>query len=205
MYSKHRLEMLSDAVFAIAMTLLILDLKVPMGVAPGQLAAALMHEEASWFSFVLTFMLSATMWALQHRLFDITEKIDKSSLIFTFVFLGGVSILPFSTSLLGHYYVADRTAAVFYACVLFLISAALTLQFEWSRWKQHLRLGGTATTLRLELHSGTVLMGCAIAIFGLAHSDRSEFFLIAGAVLLSTLIARIEKLKSWKTARMVRK
>jgi uncharacterized membrane protein len=74
MYSKHRLEMLSDAVFAIAMTLLILDLKAPTDVAPGQLVSTLMHEKSSYLSLVLTFMLSASMWAFQPRLFEVTES-----------------------------------------------------------------------------------------------------------------------------------
>ncbi len=55
MFSKRRIEALSDGVFAIAMTLLILDLKVPLDTPPGQLGAALLHDVASWVSFMVTF------------------------------------------------------------------------------------------------------------------------------------------------------
>jgi uncharacterized membrane protein len=203
MYSKHRLEMLSDAVFAIAMTLLILDLKAPTDVAPGQLVSTLMHEKSSYLSLVLTFMLSASMWAFQHRLFEVTESIDKVSLVLTFIFLGGVSILPFSTSLLSHYYSADPAASVFYVGVLFLTSSSLSLQYEWSRWKRHLHPDRASNSLRLELFAGAVFMGYAIVILRSTYPERNKVFLLLGAVLISPLVRRLSKFQFSKTFQQI--
>lgn len=74
MYSKHRIEALSDAVFAIAMTLLILDIKVPDAGFPGGLAAALKHELHDWVSFLITFALTSIFWIFQHRVFERIEE-----------------------------------------------------------------------------------------------------------------------------------
>jgi uncharacterized membrane protein len=97
MYSKHRLEGLSDGVFAVAMTLLIFDLKVPTDTASGQLGAALAKDGASWVSFLVTFGLAAQFWSFQHRVFDRIEKLTVSSVALTFTFLCFVSLLPFTT------------------------------------------------------------------------------------------------------------
>jgi len=101
-YSKHRLEALSDAIFAIAMTLLVLEIKVPTGVPHGQLAHALAQPFKDWVALVFTFLLSARFWVLQHQLFDLLEKIKPRTLVTTFIFLGLITLLPFSTALWGH-------------------------------------------------------------------------------------------------------
>ena len=95
MFSKHRIEALSDAIFAIVMTLLVLDLKVPETIGPGGLLHALAADRATWASFFLTFLLASVFWVLQHQVFDLLEAISHQTLIPTFVFLGFVTILPF--------------------------------------------------------------------------------------------------------------
>ena len=75
MVGKTRIEALSDALFAIVMTLLILEIKVPIGVPPYQLAAELAKDAPSWVSFAITFLLASIFWVDQHRVLHALAKI----------------------------------------------------------------------------------------------------------------------------------
>src|SRR5947209_6864270 len=100
MFSKHRVEALSDGIFAIVMTLLIIEIKVP---EKGPLAEALRSQAHEWISFAVTFGIASLFWVLQHRLFDLVERLNTGILTLTFLALCLVTVLPFSTSLWGHH------------------------------------------------------------------------------------------------------
>ena len=132
MFSKHRLEALSDGVFAIAMTLLVLDIKVPVGVAKGQLGEALAKDAHGWISFAITFFIASVFWTFQHRLFELLEGVSQKMLVPTFVFLAFVSVLPFSTSLWGRH-ISEPLALLIYFGNQFAIAVALTVKLELAR------------------------------------------------------------------------
>ena len=117
---KHRIEALSDGIFAIAMTLLILDIKVPAEIAPGGLGHAITHEGHEWISFLVTFLNASTFWVAQHRVFDLLEEIGTESLVLTFVTLGFVTVLPITTSMWG-----TISRSLWYSCC--------TLPISWDR------------------------------------------------------------------------
>ena len=149
MFSKHRIEALSDAIFAIVMTLLVLDLKVPETIGPGGLLHALAADRATWASFFLTFLLASVFWVLQHQVFDLLEAISHQTLIPTFVFLGFVTILPFSTALLGHH--PQPLSVSLYFANMFALAASLTAKLEVSRTMNHIRTGLAMRVMRAEL------------------------------------------------------
>lgn len=126
MFLKHRVEALSDAVFAIAMTLLILDIKVPLG-NEGPLSAALKHESHAWVSFAVSFLLAGIFWMHQHQVFEVATGWSKPNLLLTFVFLAFVSTLPFSTSLWGHH-LSDPLAQTIYFGNQFVLAVVLLVQ-----------------------------------------------------------------------------
>jgi len=160
MFSKHRLEALSDGVFAIVMTLLILDIKVPLGVAPGALGAALAQDGHAWVSFVVTFLISSIFWNLQRKVFELVDEMTSESLALTFVFLGLVTVLPFSTSLWGHY-IRERLAFVLYFSNQLTIAIVLTAKLEISRLRGQLHHGPEAGDLRLRLYMMCAVMASA--------------------------------------------
>ena len=157
MYSKNRLEALSDGVFAIAMTLLILDIKIPHSVAPGHLAEDLAKDSHAWISFVVTFFLTSIFWSFQHRVFDLVERATRATLIPTFIFLGFVSVLPFSTSLWGHY-IREPLAFSLYFANQFAIAATLTIKLEIARAHRNMRLSLAADLMRFRLYMVSLIM-----------------------------------------------
>jgi uncharacterized membrane protein len=104
-----RLANLSDAVFAIAMTLLVLGLDVP-DVAATALAGALREVVPQLVAFVLGFALVANVWWLHHRLFSCLDVAERGLIALDLALLGVVALVPFPTGLVGRY--PTETAAV---------------------------------------------------------------------------------------------
>jgi uncharacterized membrane protein len=96
-----RVSNLSDAVFAIAMTLLVLTLDVP-DAAEGPLADALAQRLPQLIAFVLAFALVANIWWAHHKLVAHLGTMDRGLIAITLVLLGAVALVPFPTSLIGN-------------------------------------------------------------------------------------------------------
>ena len=110
-----RVEAFSDGVFAIAITLLILDVHVP-SVSQGNLGAALIRQWPTYVAYLISFAFIGIMWVNHHRLFNHIRRSDNRLMFLNLLLLMGVSVVPFPTALLAaHYYSGGRTiaAAVF--------------------------------------------------------------------------------------------
>ena len=106
-----RVEAFSDGVFAIAITLLILNLKVPSGPA-GNLGAALARQWPTYAAFLISYAFIGIMWVNHHRLFNHIRRSDNGLLFLNLLLLLGITVVPFPTALLAaHYGTADRTVA----------------------------------------------------------------------------------------------
>jgi uncharacterized membrane protein len=104
--SLGRLLALSDGVFAIAMTLLALDLQVPVlhgHVTSQQLMHALAQQTDSYWSFILSFYVIAIYWGAHRRLMRSVTAFNPNLVRDTAFLLLIVAALPFPTSLLGKY------------------------------------------------------------------------------------------------------
>jgi uncharacterized membrane protein len=114
----ERLVFFSDAVFAIAITLLALELKVP-DIEPGRAAdllpAALLALAPKYIAFLITFLVVGGYWQLHHRYFRHINAFDGRLIWLNLLLLISVAFLPFPTAVLGSY-VGERTAIVFYTC-----------------------------------------------------------------------------------------
>ena len=101
--SSRRTEAFSDGVFAIAITLLVLDLAVP----PLQeserdgLAAALGHEWPSYFAYLVSFLVVGIIWINHHTMLTLLERVDRPVLFANLMLLLTVSVIPFPTRLLA--------------------------------------------------------------------------------------------------------
>jgi uncharacterized membrane protein len=100
--SKQRLEAFSDGVFAIVITLLILDIRIPV-VPPPALGVALVNILPQMLTYILSFFIVGLYWHLHHQVAAQIKQIDEPFIWLNLIWLLFVSTLPFPTALLGRY------------------------------------------------------------------------------------------------------
>jgi uncharacterized membrane protein len=104
--STNRLEAFSDGVFAIAITLLVLDIHVPEA-GEGSLGHELLAQWPSYAAYVVSFITIGIIWINHHAAFSRLREVDHSILICNLLLLMSVGILPFTTSLMAAYLKED--------------------------------------------------------------------------------------------------
>jgi uncharacterized membrane protein len=132
--STGRLEAFSDGVFAIAITLLVIELRPP-DVEGSELAGALWDLWPSYFAYFVSFVTIGVMWLNHHRIFAQVRAVDSPLLLLNLNLLLWVAVIPFPTAVVADY-LADggagaRTAMVLYSAVFFLAGVAFGLLFGW--------------------------------------------------------------------------
>jgi len=135
--SLEHLTALSDGVFAVAMTLLVLDLRVPVSTAATAysehgLWRALLAMGPSFAAYLLSFTMLGTFWLAQHTLLGILGRCDRTLSWISLGFLFVVSLLPFSAALLAHY-VHLRLAVGVYWLNILLLGAGLEAAARYGR------------------------------------------------------------------------
>jgi uncharacterized membrane protein len=121
----ERLIFFNDAVFAIALTLLVVNIRVP-DVDGGRLGPALVGLLPNFFSYALSFAVIALFWVAHHRNFQYVERLDGPLVGWNMLLLFFIAFLPFPTALLGEHG-DQRLAAVFYAVWLTLTRASSSM------------------------------------------------------------------------------
>jgi uncharacterized membrane protein len=111
----ERLVAFSDGVFAIAMTLLVLNLTVPnLSGSTDRVNEDLWnHLGDQWpelFGYALSFAVIGRYWLVHHRLFRLVRRADSAVLVWNLLLLGFIALIPWPTEMLGRY--SDTTAAV---------------------------------------------------------------------------------------------
>lgn len=122
-FPRDRLETLTDGIYAVALTLLVLNLKLPTDqLGAGRLSEALLNQLPNLLTWLLSFWVILIYWEAQVRLSRLVEQVDQTVLRLDYVHLGLISLLPFSTSLVGLDQ-DQRLAVLIYTGNLWLISA----------------------------------------------------------------------------------
>lgn len=135
----ERLTFFSDAVFAIAMTLLALDLRLPAGgesPSNAQLLTQLLGLWPKYLAYVVSFMAIGTFWLGHHRRFRLIRRCDRGLLALNLLFLMVIAFVPFPTSVISES--GNRTATIFYALTMTL--GGLMLAALWWHASWHNRL-----------------------------------------------------------------
>lgn len=114
--SKGRVEAFSDGVLAVAITLLVLDLRVD--VHGGSLAAQLRHDWPSYAAYLISFFVVGVVWVNHHALFSLARHLDRTVVFYNLVLLMFVTTIPFTTSTMAEYLreggANERVAIVLY-------------------------------------------------------------------------------------------
>jgi len=129
--SVERLAALSDGIFAVAMTLLVLDLRVPASEAihnEHDLWRALVALSPRLAMYMMSFLTLGIFWVGQQTQLNHLKRSDRSLSWIHIVFLFAVSLTPFSTMLLAGF-IAHRLALIAYWFNILLLGA--TLYFSW--------------------------------------------------------------------------
>ena len=104
--SKHRLEALTDGIFAVTMTLLVIELKLPERSAvhdPSDLAIGILRLTHTFIAWIISFFVLAIFWFSHHRLFHHIRVVNGNLLWLNIFYLSSVSLMPFSSALAGEY------------------------------------------------------------------------------------------------------
>src|SRR6185369_12446513 len=99
----ERLSVLTDGVYAIAITLLVLDVKVPEHLSPGQVPLALLDNIPKFVTYLIGFTACAIGWTFTYLSPSLVRRGGASHLICTLLSLLAVGLLPFSSALMGNY------------------------------------------------------------------------------------------------------
>jgi len=127
----RRLENLADGVFSIAMTLLVLDLRVPQlasTVSDGELRASLATLMPNFLSFILSFVLLGVFWIGHHIQFSFIRRTDRTHQWLNMLFFFLMVLVPFSAAMLGRFG-THQLAVIWYGGNV--AAAALALQLHW--------------------------------------------------------------------------
>jgi uncharacterized membrane protein len=162
--NKNRVEAFSDGVFAIVITLLILDIRVP-DVDYSQLLASLVALLPRVFAYMISFGVIGVYWLAHHQSLQLVGKLNGFLIWLNLVYLLVVSFLPFPTALLGRYPMQPIPIVIY---GLNLIVANTT---------------GLMLTLYLRAHPE---LGS-----GLAHRASHKSFYLYGFVNLSYILAML--------------
>ena len=119
--SPRRLEALADGIFAIAMTLLVLELRVPEVTAPGDLASHLVDLWPRFATFFISFVVLGVYWFAHHQTFYFLVRVNRTLVWLSMLFFLGAVLIPFVASLLGSY-PDDPVALSLYGGVLGLLA-----------------------------------------------------------------------------------
>jgi uncharacterized membrane protein len=105
-FQLERIILFSDAVFAIAITLLVIEIKIPEiheNVSNAALLHSLKHLIPKFVGFLISFMLIGLYWTIHHRMFGYVTSYDRKLLLLNLIFLFFIALMPFSTGFYSEY------------------------------------------------------------------------------------------------------
>lgn len=140
----ERLVFFSDAVFAIAVTLLALEIRLPGGALPGsegtlteaQLLAQLTGIWQKYLAYAISFLVIGMFWMGHHRKFRFIKRYNSSLIMLNLLILMVITFVPFTSSVISEY--PDWVATVFHALTMMLIALLMAALWGYAIWHNRL-------------------------------------------------------------------
>jgi uncharacterized membrane protein len=181
---RSRLEAFSDGVFAVAITLLALDLTVAGPEGHGSLADQLHGKWPAFLAYLVSFFMIGIIWVNHHMLVRSITRVDRTLLFLNLALLLFVVLIPFSTAIVADYFSRHdwntQVAMMIYSGVFLGMSVSFASIFEWTLHGQRV-----SQPLPPEAHwparvrfTGGALVYVAAIVIALV-SDLASFVLIA--------------------------
>jgi len=180
--SKHRLDALVDAVLAITMTLLVLELRLPEEGVEHLFAAIgeLMPKIISW---VVSFLILAQFWRGQMQATNGLEKMDIPLFHIMVAWLLFTSVIPFTSSMIGEHN-ENPQSHVFYAANLILIEAVVALRNSYLKRHAALFEDGDTSKAKLEFSTTIAITLAALASVAAAYLIEPDYASVAYVLVL---------------------
>lgn len=128
----YRIQALTDGIFAISMTLLVLSLDMPQkeqALDQRGLFSFILSQGQDLFNYALSFVLLAVFWLIHHQQFHFIKRVDRRLIWINILTLMTVGLVPFATSLLGDY-PAHSVAELLFALNMFVLG--FLFYWNWS-------------------------------------------------------------------------
>jgi uncharacterized membrane protein len=185
-----RIEAFSDGVFAIAITLLIIEIGVPHVVGTESLSEKLVELWPSYLGYAISFLVIGTVWANHHNRFRLISRSDHILLFLNIVFLMCVAFIPFPTALLADYLSGTEehrtTAVAVYSGTLAVTAVFFTILWLYAAGNYRL-VDRAFDPLLLRAMTRRYVFGMLLYILAFALA----FFSAAASLALIVILALI--------------
>lgn len=201
--SATRLETLADGVFAIVMTLLVLELGVPAitGADNAALTGALAGMWPEFLIYALSFMVLGVYWLMHKMIFDVIIGADPPLVWLNILFLMTVGLIPFSTALVGEHGDLPITAFAYGINLLLAFGAAWAIWAQATRGRRLVDASLEAVVIRGAHRMGfvyfTVLAGTSVMGLFAPLAAFITYAAFIGLIILMTMVGRWEDVMIW--------
>ena len=191
----------SDAIFAIAITLLTLNLEVPPGLRGAVFTSALHQVLPAFGAYVLSFVILGQLWLAHHRIFGVIARVDYAVLVRNLVFLGLIAIMPFPVRLLSDYTRRPLAVAIYAVAFISAMQLQRLIWLDVTR-PEHRELLREPVPEEVRAGFGRVLLGLLV-VFGAAvpvgmFAPRYATLVWAVIIPLRLVVARLTNWPSWR-------
>ncbi|MFL5882586.1 MAG: TMEM175 family protein [Actinomycetota bacterium] len=191
----------SDAIFAIAITLLTLNLKVRPDLHGADFTKALHQVLPALGAYVLSFVILGQLWLAHHRIFGVIARVDYTVPVRNLVFLGLIAIMPFPVRLLSDYTRRPLAVAIYEVAFITAMQLQRLMWLDVTR-RERRDLLTEPVPDQVRTGFGRVLLGLLV-VFGAAvpvGMFATRYATLAWAVIipLRLVVARLTNWPSWR-------
>jgi uncharacterized membrane protein len=184
----ERIVFFSDAVFAIAITLLALEIRLPVDAAEltdRELWSSLLAIWPKYLSFIISFLVVGSFWMGHHRRFRFIKRYDNRLLFLNLLMMMAIAFIPFPTAIISES--GNRTATIFYALTVALTGLLSALLWWYASHRSRLTDPLDAAQHKRSIFQVLITPTIFLASIGVAfiHPDLAKFswMLIAPAAI----------------------
>ncbi len=187
-----RLMFFNDSVFAIAITLLALEIRLPatnQALTDAELGATLLAMVPKFMAYIISFLVIGSFWIAYHRKFQYIQRSDRSLLTLNLLILMVVDFIPFPSSMVSEN--GGLTATIFYALTVALIGVLFAILWAYASRRARLIDPALPNQLRRrELIIPLVTSSIFLLSIGIAYLDTgiarlTWFFMLPVSLLLN--------------------
>ena len=197
-FDSDRLEAFSDGVFAVAITLLVLEISVPEE-SLDDLWSGILDQWPSYLAYGTSFWTIGGLWVIHHGIFRRLQYADVSLMRMNLFLLFAVTFLPFPTKLMAEAFEsagAERVAVLFFAGTLLVIGTTVTVIARYAAGREGLLKEGVD---RSELHAiastgePSLAFNGALVALAIFAPQIAALGLFAASLLVVLLPSRAER------------